>query len=130
MSALKRTTRWSAFAAVLILSVCVSLTPAFSALSGVQEMQSIEESGTVPIRTVSASLDRVIALEPEARVQVIVQYASLPGHVNFEAVVLAGGEIDAELGRVNSLVVTVTGSELESLLDDPNVAWISEKADI
>src|ERR1700730_13338085 len=63
--------------------------------------------------------------DPEALVNVIIQYKAAPEQRHIDAVVRKGGRHRGTLGLVNGAVYSVATKSLADLADDPDVAHIS-----
>ena len=69
--------------------------------------------------------DEMSAADPNATVDVIVQYVSKPGNTQFAKVLKKNGIVKNHLDVVNGAAFTVPVSLLSNLASDPNVAYIT-----
>jgi hypothetical protein len=64
-------------------------------------------------------------VDPNAKVRVIIQWKNAPSDSKNQTILNLGGVLGPVLGLVKSVVCTLTGSALQTLVNDPDVVYIS-----
>ena len=78
-----------------------------------------------PVSRVSPVVQERIDARPTESLNLIVTYKSRPGILQQDRVARLGGRVDRSFANIRASLVNLSGTAVQELADDPDVAWVS-----